>query len=168
MTLGRNYQLTKRVKLQRLIYLVILSLLSSWSLPTNSHSDSTLSHSDSTPSFVLPVINAQNEQRAISRNGLSAIFKMRLTEWSDGTPITVFVLVDEHDLHKQFSKQILNVFPHQLRRIWNNAVFSGSGQAPITLNSIGEMKDMIASTPGAIGYLAIDSLDDQIKVLHIR
>jgi hypothetical protein len=93
---------------------------------------------------------------------------MRLVQWSDGTPVTVFVLPDDNRIHKQFSKKILNVFPHQLRRIWNNAVFSGSGQAPITLNSVEEMKEKIATTPGSIGYLTTDELDDNIKVLDIR
>ena len=120
------------------------------------------------PSFVLPVINPYNKQTSISRNGLSALFKMRLTHWNDGTQVVVFVLPDDHPLHKQFSKKILNVFPHQLRRIWNNAVFSGSGQEPITLNSPEEMKEMVANTPGAIGYLSIDEIDKQVNVLHIQ
>ncbi len=123
---------------------------------------------DSSPSFVLPVINAQNTQTSISRNGLSAIFKMRLIQWSDGTPVTVFVLPDDNPVHKQFSKQVLNVFPHQLRRIWNNAVFSGSGQAPITLSSTAEMIEKIATTPGAIGNISTNELNDRIKVLHIQ
>ena len=92
---------------------------------------------------------------------------MRLARWNDGTPVTVFVLADDNPLHKRFSKKILNVFPHQLRRIWNNAVFSGSGQAPITLDSMEEMKQKIATTPGSIGYLNIDELNDDIKVLDI-
>ena len=123
---------------------------------------------DSQAIFVQPVINANNKQTSISRNGLSAIFKMRLNQWNDGTPVTVFVLPDDNPLHKQFSKQILNVFPHQLRRIWNRAVFSGSGQAPITLNSPEEMKEKIATTPGSIGNLSTNELNDSIKILDIQ
>jgi ABC-type phosphate transport system substrate-binding protein len=123
---------------------------------------------NSSLNFVHPVINAHNKQTSISRNGLSAIFKMRLNQWNDGTPVTVFVLPDDNPVHRQFSKQILNVFPHQLRRIWNNAVFSGSGQAPITLNSTEEMKEKIATTPGSIGNLSTDELNDNIKILDIQ
>ncbi|MEE9412609.1 MAG: hypothetical protein V3V22_06105 [Methylococcales bacterium] len=123
---------------------------------------------DSKTIFVQPVINANNKQTSISRNGLSAIFKMRLNQWNDGTPVTVFVLPDDNPIHKQFSKQILNVFPHQLRRIWNNAVFSGSGQAPITLNSTEEMKEKVSTTPGSIGNLSTNELNDSIKILDIQ
>jgi len=76
--------------------------------------------------WVYPVVNAALAQQAISRNGLSAIFKMWLHRWHDGTPVTVFILKDENPLHEKFCKQILNVFPHQMRRAWNKAVFSGS------------------------------------------
>lgn len=117
---------------------------------------------------VLPVINSNNQQTSISRNGLSAIFKMRLTLWNDGTPVTVYVLPDDHQLHKEFSKKILHVFPHQLRRIWNNAVFSGSGQAPITLNSQEEMLEKIANTPGAIGFISTNNLNESIRILQVQ
>jgi ABC-type phosphate transport system substrate-binding protein len=157
-------QYTKKTGLltiKQLICLVLLDLFFNPLVfadpPTNSNSH-----------FVLPVINAHNKQTDISRNGLSAIFKMRFLKWKDGTAITVFVLPDDNPLHKQFSKQILNVFPHQLRRIWNKAVFSGSGQAPITLKSVEEMKEKISTTPGSIGYLSTDELNYRMKILDIR
>ena len=118
--------------------------------------------------LVYPVINYQNKQTSISKNGLSAIFKMRLRVWNDDTPVIVYVLSDDNPIHKRFSKQILNVFPHQLRRAWNKAVFSGSGQAPIQLDSKKDMVNKIATTPGAIGYLNKDDITDKIKILNIR
>lgn len=119
-------------------------------------------------SIVIPVINSTNQQDSISRNGLSAIFKMRLLRWSDGSAVTVFVLNDDDPLHKQFCKQILNVFPHQMRRNWNKLVFSGSGQAPILVESKTEMIKKIASTPGSVGYLNLKDLTDGIKKLDIK
>ena len=162
MNLMQNIQETALFIIQQFICLFFLSLF--FSPPLVFAESSTGSKSIS----VQPIINAQNKQKNISRNGLSGIFKMRLRQWSDATPVTVFVLPDDNPLHKQFSKQILNVFPHQLRRIWNKAVFSGSGQAPITLKNVAEMKEKIATTPGSIGYVTIDELNDKIKVLDIR
>jgi ABC-type phosphate transport system substrate-binding protein len=155
----QDYQITSLLTIQRFFCLVFLTLFFSPHAfaETSAHSQS-----------VYPVINAQNKQTDISRNGLSAIFKMRLRQWNDGSLVTVFVLPDDNQLHKKFSKQILNVFPHQLRRIWNKAVFSGSGQAPITLKNVKEMKERIANTPGSIGYLSADELNDRIKILEIR
>lgn len=93
---------------------------------------------------------------------------MRLRQWQDGSPITVFVLRDNNPLHQQFCKQVLNVFPHQMRRSWNKLVFSGTGQAPVTVASKEEMVDKIASTPGAIGYLSDEDITEDIKILIIK
>ena len=119
---------------------------------------------------VVPVVNAGTAQFSISKNGLSAIFKMRLLKWQDGTgkPITVYVLPDDTPLHKRFSKEILNVFPHQMRRAWNKLVFSGSGQAPIEVKNVAEMIEKVASTPGAIGYLNAGDIPDDIRILDIQ
>ncbi|WP_223842362.1 substrate-binding domain-containing protein [Methylotuvimicrobium alcaliphilum] len=120
-----------------------------------------------TPS-IYPVVNSALTQNSVSRNGLSAIFRMRLRQWQDGSPITVFVLRDNNPLHQQFCKQVLNVFPHQMRRSWNKLVFSGTGQAPVTVASKEEMVDKIASTPGAIGYLSDEDITEDIKILIIK
>ncbi|MGR9073322.1 MAG: hypothetical protein ACU833_09690 [Gammaproteobacteria bacterium] len=101
-------------------------------------------------------------------NGLSAIFKMRLRTWQDGSPITVFVLDDDAPLHKKFCKEILNVFPHQMRRAWNKLVFSGSGQAPLVLGSKEEMLNKIISTPGSIGYMLKSEITAEVKPLEIK
>ena len=161
MILMQRNQTTVRLLKQLFIWRILCSLLISPMVFADASADFV---SDT----VHPVINVNNKQTSISRNGLSAIFKMRLIHWNDGTPVTVFVLPDDNPLHKKFCKRILNVFPHQLRRIWNNAVFSGSGQAPITVSSIEEMKEKVANTPGAIGNLSISESSDLIKALDIQ
>ncbi|PKM10321.1 MAG: hypothetical protein CVV13_13535 [Gammaproteobacteria bacterium HGW-Gammaproteobacteria-3] len=92
---------------------------------------------------------------------------MRLRHWQDGSPITVFVLEDENPLHRLFCKKILNVFPHQMRKSWNKLVFSGTGQAPVQVTDQQDMIDKISSTPGAIGYLSGENINDKIRVLQI-
>jgi len=124
--------------------------------------------SENKKDLIVPIVNAQNSQGSISKNGLSAIFKMRLRQWEDGTPITVFVLEDDNPIHKRFCKEILNVFSHQVRRAWNKLVFSGSGQAPIELVSKEAMLKKVINTPGAIGYMPMKNLIDEIKPLYIQ
>jgi len=123
---------------------------------------------DQTMGPVVPVVNHLLKQDTISKHGLSAIFKMRLLEWKDGTAITVYVLADDRPLHKVFCKKTLNVFPYQMRKTWDQLVFSGSGQAPTQLNSKAEMIRKLSSTPGAIGYLRASEITESIKVLHIE
>nr|WP_305907233.1 hypothetical protein [Methylomarinum sp. Ch1-1]MDP4519967.1 hypothetical protein [Methylomarinum sp. Ch1-1] len=122
----------------------------------------------SSESTLVPVVNERVKQNAISKHGLSAIFKMRLHTWKDDSAITVFVLADQDPLHKAFCKEVLNVFPHQMRRTWDRLVFSGAGQAPIELDNKEEMIRMLTATPGAIGYLRSSDIKQGIKALRIQ
>ena len=119
------------------------------------------------PNKIVPIVNTGG-QASISNNGLWAIFRMRLRHWSDDSPITVFILEENDPIHRRFCKEILNIFPSQLRRAWNRLVFSGSGQAPIKVSSQEEMLKSVASTPGAIGYAYEKDLIDQVRILKIQ
>lgn len=100
-----------------------------------------------------------------SKSVISAIFGMRLRRWEDGSQIKVFVLPDEHPLHIAFSKNILHVFPYQLRNAWDRLVFSGTGEEPIKVPSEQQMRIRVGSTPGAIGYLSRSMINETVKVI---
>ncbi|MER2514006.1 MAG: hypothetical protein ABTQ25_16590 [Nitrosomonas ureae] len=114
------------------------------------------------------VTNLNVSETALTVNSLRSIFSMSLKTWPDGTKIRVFVLSDDDKLHKAVSKEKLNVFPYQLRSTWDRLVFSGTGQAPIRVNSIEEMRDKVINTPGAIGYLWRANIDENVNVLQIK
>ena len=107
-------------------------------------------------------------EKVLSVNSLRSIFSMHLKTWPDGTKIRVFVLPDDDQLHQSVSKEKLNVFPYQLRSMWDRLVFSGTGQAPIKVNSSEEMLAKVASTPGAIGYLWKANINENVNVLQIK
>ena len=114
------------------------------------------------------VTHPSNKIDFLSISTLRSIFSMRMTQWPDGTPIRVFVMGDKEPLHAEFSKQVLGVFPHQLRRAWNRQIYSGTGQAPAKVNSEAEMLRMIEATPGAIGYLSGKQPNENIRVIEIE
>lgn len=110
-----------------------------------------------------PSVSAEH----LSKNLLRSIFSMRLRTWQDGLAISVFVLPDDAPIHDVFAKQKLNVFPYQLRSTWDRLTFSGTGQAPIIVQSEEEMRARVAGTPGAIGYLSRTKIDESIRIVHI-
>jgi ABC-type phosphate transport system substrate-binding protein len=114
------------------------------------------------------ITNAAVNEKTLPKSSLRAIFGMRLHTWPDGTAIKVFVMPDDAPLHAAFSKEKLNVFPYQLRSAWDRMVFSGTGQAPETVNSQEEMLAKVAGTPGAIGYLTKSRMDGRVNVLQIK
>ena len=89
----------------------------------------------------------------LTRDELREIFFGRQTRWRDGSPLRVFVLPDQNPLHIRFSKEILGVYPYQLRSAWDRMVYSGTGTPPSMVDSLEQMKSLIKETPGAIGYI---------------
>lgn len=98
------------------------------------------------------VVNTQVPEQQVSTGDLRAIFTLRKRAWRDGTPIKLFVLPDNNELHQKFAKQQLRLYPYQLRQIWDRAVFSGTGSAPTLVRDTEEMLKAVGETPGAIGY----------------
>lgn len=115
------------------------------------------------------VVITHTPHEQMTRSTLRAIFAMRLRQWSDNdSPITVFVLRSSDPLHAEFCKRILEIFPYQLQRVWDRLVYSGTGQAPIELTSMDEIKHKVSSTVGAIGYITTDRLDEHVYPLQVR
>lgn len=114
------------------------------------------------------IVNPSVGEKTLSANSLRSIYGMHQKTWPDGSKIRVFVLPDDDPLHQGFVKEILNVFPYQLRSTWDRLIFSGIGQAPTKVNSSQEMFQKISTTPGAIGYLWETDINDGVNVLQIK
>ncbi|WP_174482419.1 hypothetical protein [methanotrophic endosymbiont of Bathymodiolus puteoserpentis (Logatchev)] len=97
---------------------------------------------------------------------LQAIFSLRTLYWPNGEKIKVFVLPDNSAVHKEFVKEKLGMFPHQLRRTWNRMTYTGTGQPPITVDSVAEMLDKIQHTDNAIGYIDRRVEDESIHYFN--
>jgi len=87
---------------------------------------------------------------------LSQIFAMQVRKWPNGLAIQVFILPSESELHREFVINKLKIQAHQLDRIWNRMLFTGTGKAPSVVDTQAEMIEMIKKTPGAIGYTSED------------
>ena len=99
------------------------------------------------------VLDSSGQAEHLSPETIREIFFMRLNSWPDGSPIHVFVLPDNNPLHAQFAKEVLGVYPFQLRSAWDRMVYSGTGISPTTVETPEEMRMRIKQTPGSIGYI---------------
>jgi hypothetical protein len=101
---------------------------------------------------VVPYTGARGNAISLTRGDLRDIFFARQTKWAKGNPIRVFVLPDRHPLHIRFSKEVLGVYPYQLRATWDRILFSGTGVPPTVVNTPEEIRERVDAMPGAIGY----------------
>jgi len=122
--------------------------------------------------FVAPVwaveviTHSSVSQHTLTTSQLRRIYTMRQLQWLDGNAITVFVLPSQHQLHKHFSKEQLQIFPYQLNRIWHKLTYSGLGVAPVIVNSPQALIEAVIRTPGSIGYADKDLLAELMRKLN--
>jgi ABC-type phosphate transport system substrate-binding protein len=101
---------------------------------------------------VVPFAGSRGSAASLTRTELRDIFFARQTKWPNGDPIRVFVLPDRHPLHVRFSKEVLGVYPYQLRSTWDRILYSGTGIPPTVVNTPQEVRKRVDETPGGIGY----------------
>lgn len=106
--------------------------------------------------------------QSLSQNEARLFVSMRLAQWPNGERVRVFVLPDNHPLHERVVKGILGLYPYQLRRAWDRQLFSGTGQAPVTVATESELIDRVAKTPGAIGYAESGKQNPAVRTLEVR
>lgn len=114
------------------------------------------------------VVNPTVPSADYSAADIRAIFTMQKRFWPNRRQIKVYTLSDSNPLHKDFVKNSLNMFPHQIRRIWDRITYSGTGTAPVELDSEQEMIDKIANTPDSIGYLSSKPDDEKIRSISFH
>ena len=114
------------------------------------------------------IVHRAVQQGELTLNVARLLFTMRLLRWSDGTRVRVFVLPDSDPLHRMFAKQTLDLYPRQLRRVWDRHLFSGSGAVPVTVDSVEEMLRRVSETPGAIGYLPDGLATETVRIIHVK
>lgn len=90
----------------------------------------------------------------LDRPLIRALFSMRVRQWPDGMDARVFVLPDSDPVHVRFCREQLGTFPYVLRSSWDRMVYTGTGIAPRLVSSEREMREKVAVTEGAIGYVS--------------
>lgn len=106
---------------------------------------------------VVVVTSSDVKTGELGLGSLRAIFAVRKKSWDSKSPIKVFVLPENHEVHQLFCKSVLKVYPYVLREQWDRLLFSGTGIPPIVVNTEKDLLAIVAATPGAIGYVTANA-----------
>lgn len=67
---------------------------------------------------------------------------------------------------EQFYRDVLKKSPEQIEKYWARMIFTGKAQPPREIRP-GDVKSVVAETPGAISYIDSSKVDGSVKVIHI-
>ena len=76
-------------------------------------------------------------------------------------------LSKDSPLRAKFYKAILGKTETEMNRYWSKLKYTGKGKPPAVVLGDDAVKEVVANTPGAIGYIDGKSLDKSVKVILI-
>ncbi len=99
------------------------------------------------------IVNSSVPDLAIDKATIGNIYHGKKTSWSNGAKI-VPIMLKSGAVHEDFVANILGKTTSQFNNFWTQAMFTGQGIPPQTVNSDAEVVQFVNNTPGAIGYVA--------------
>lgn len=113
------------------------------------------------------VVHPENPTKALTTSEAKRIFLGKRKTWPDGSPITIIMNTND-EIHAIFTRTLLDKSPTQLSVYWKKILYSGTGMLPLSVRDDEAAKSYIGFHKYAIGYIALDSLDKQVKRVAVN
>lgn len=114
------------------------------------------------------IVNPENAVSEVSRDFLREVFLRKASSWSGGEPLRPVDLSRRFGARESFARDVLKKSLSQLRRYWNQQVFSGKGVPPPELDSEKAVIAYVLANKGAIGYLPAGTDPGGARVVKVR
>ncbi len=108
-----------------------------------------LSANAATPTLI---VHPGVPEESLQDEDVQRIYLGKKSRWSDDTHI-VPVMLKSGSLRSVFLRSVLERNETKYNTYWKQALFTGRGIPPKELDTLQELIDFVASTPGAIGYI---------------
>jgi ABC-type phosphate transport system substrate-binding protein len=116
---------------------------------------------------VLVVTSANSPLTALSKKQISEVFLGKVVSLPDGSSSTLIDQPDSSPLREEFYMKVTNRTAAQAKAHWAKLYFTGRGEPPLKGKNEDDVKKLISSIPGAIGYIERSSLDPRVKILFV-
>lgn len=97
---------------------------------------------------------------------VAGIFARKRQLWPDRSTIVPVNLPASHPLRRNFSRWVFDQSPEEMQTYWNDQYFHGVVPPPVLASEEAVLR-FVASTPGAIGYVAVCSVDRRVEVVAL-
>jgi hypothetical protein len=109
------------------------------------------------------ISNIKGAPSEMKMNQLRSVLKGEKEWWNDGTKIVIALMKSNTPVGNITSRKVYNMSSDELNKFWLALVFQGKARPPSFFNSLNELQQFIAQTPGAIGVIS-----GQISVREVK
>ena len=114
------------------------------------------------------IVHKANKLDSLSRSQLNVIFLRKVSRWPWGAETFPIDLPDVSPVRRAFLETILNKSAQELAIYWIDQRVTRNVSAPIQAPDAAAVKALVASRPGAIGYIPAEAVDPTVKVIEVK
>jgi hypothetical protein len=114
------------------------------------------------------IVHPSNPARELSRSFLRDAFMKRNPQWTHGPAMRPVDLSGRAPARELFSREVLERSVAEIKRFWQQQIFSGKGVPPPELESEVEVAAFVLKHAGGIGYLPAGTDLRGTRVVTVR
>ena len=112
------------------------------------------------------VVNKSNAINTLSKREVIDIYMGRYLTFPDGEIAQPLDLPSDSQFKNDFYLQLVNKNERKINAYWARLLFSGRAKPPIAANSIEDALSKLYNSPYSLGYIPIEQLTDDVKVVY--
>lgn len=113
------------------------------------------------------IVNHDVIESSISSSDIKSIFTNKLPKWEDGKKINIIILTDREPT-EYFLKQYIHKSLSQFKTHWLKQVFTGKAIMFKSVSTHDELLEKVSTTPGGIGFIDPEKVNDSVKVIVVQ
>lgn len=109
--------------------------------------------------------NQESVPDALNMKQLKSVFRGEKLKWDDGSSIKIALMKTTTPIGTSTCEKVYGMSGNELNKYFLALVFQGKAKAPTFFNSIEELENYVAQTPGAIGVSQVTNTTSVKTVL---
>jgi len=114
---------------------------------------------------VVAIVSSKNPVGTLSKDQLADIYLGNAKNFPGGATVSPVDLPESSPEREDFHKTVVGKNGAQFKAHWAKMVFSGRGTPPKEVPTDADVKSLVASNPGMIGYIDKAAVDGSVKVV---
>lgn len=102
---------------------------------------------------------------SLGHQAVRDLYLGKTVQLANGTRVEIVDLPVGHPVRNSFYIDVIGRDPGQMRAYWAKRIFTGKGSPPETRPDERSVVRWVAASPGRIGYVGSDMVDDSVRVL---